>query len=133
MSRTKRMRRSAAEWSALVAECERSGLSRASFAEREGIHPGTFGFWASRLAPRRSKSPRAAKVSAPSEFVPVRVSTRGAQRTKAVSSSAITKSSASKRVEVVLGNGRRVRFDLSHAVDPRLAALLAVAEGGRGC
>ena len=56
MSKTKRLRREAADWSALVEACERSGQSRAAFAEREGIHPGTFGFWASRLATKRLKS-----------------------------------------------------------------------------
>lgn len=133
MSKTKRLRRKAADWSALVEACERSGLSRAAFAEREGIHPGTFGFWASRLAPKRSRSPRVAKVSALSGFVPVQVGARGARATEVVTSKVIAKSPTSNLVEVVLGNGRRVRFDISYAADPRLATLLALAEGGRRC
>ena len=131
MSKTKRVRRSAADWSALVAACERSGLSRSAFAESEGIHPGTFAFWASRLAPKRS--PRTAKVSAASGFVPVQVKTGALRSADMVSSKAMSYSSLQNPVEVMLGNGRRVRFDLSHAADPRLPALLVLAEGGRGC
>jgi hypothetical protein len=133
MSKTKRKRRNAADWSVLVEACEQSGLSRSAFAEREGIHPGTFGFWASRLAPKRSKSARGAKVAASSGFVPVQIGTRGTRPTEVVASKAITKSPTSNPVEVVLGNGRRVRFDLSCAADPRLATLLVLAEGGRRC
>jgi hypothetical protein len=129
MSKTKRLRRKAADWRALVEACERSGLSRAAFAEREGIHPGTFGFWASRLAPRRSRSSRGTKVAVPSGFVPVQIGTRGARGAEVMNGKVPT----SKRVEVVLGNGRRVRFDLSCAADPRLVTLLALAEGSRGC
>lgn len=133
MSKTKRLRRSAADWNALVEACERSGLSRAAFAEREGIHPGTFAFWASKLAPRRSCPTRAAKPPAPSGFVPVRVAAPGAQSTQVVRSKALSNASRANPVEVVLGNGRRVRFDLSHSSDPRLAMLLALADGGHGC
>jgi hypothetical protein len=133
MSKTKRLRRKAADWSALVEACERSGLSRAAFAEREGIHAGTFGFWASRLAPKRGKSSRGAKVSVPSGFVPVQIGSRVARPAEVVAGKVIAKALTSNPVEVVLGNGRRVRFDLSCAADPRLATLLALAEGGRGC
>lgn len=133
MSKTKRLRRKAADWSALVEACERSGLSRAAFAEREGIHPGTFGFWASRLAPRRSKSPRGSKVSAPSGFVPVQIGSRSARPAEVLDRKVVARTPTSKPVEVVLGNGRRVRFNLSYAADPRLATLLALAESNRGC
>lgn len=129
MSKTKRSRRKAADWSALVEACERSGLSRAAFAEREGLHPGTFGFWASRLAPRRSGTSRGTKVAAPSGFVPVQIGTRSARGAEEMKS----KAPISKPVEVVLGNGRRVRFDLSCAADPRLVTLLTLAESSRGC
>jgi hypothetical protein len=129
MSKTKRLRRKAADWSALVEACERSGLSRAAFAEREGIHPGTFGFWASRLAPRRSRASRGIKVAAPSGFVPVQIGPGGARGAEVKNS----KEPTTKPVEVVLGNGRRVRFDLSCAADPRLVGLLALAESSRGC
>jgi hypothetical protein len=133
MSKTKRLRRKAADWSVLVEACERSGLSRAAFAEREGIHPGTFGFWASRLAPKRLKSPGGAKVSAPSGFVPVQIGSRVARPAEVMAGKVSTKGQTSNPVEVVLSNGRRVRFDLSSAADPRLATLLALAEGGRRC
>lgn len=130
MSSTKhRIRRSAAEWSALVEACERSGLSRSEFAKREGLHRGTFAFWASRLAPKQS-SKRAASGSTP-PFIPVRV--RRTDARELVARAAPTPSSApgSEYVEIALVNGRRVRCQLSQVEDRRLAALLALAEGGR--
>lgn len=41
--------------------------------------------------------------------------------------------SSADSIEIALVNGRRVRCALSQVGDPRLAALLALAEGGRGC
>lgn len=137
-------RRTSAEWAVLVEACERSGLSRAAFAEREGVHPGTFSFWASRLAPKRSKRTKPAERGAASSFVPVRVRARvagaergvsGAGRVEMNKSAAVVVAHASSAdsIEIALSNGRRVRCALSQVGDPRLAALLVLAEGGRGC
>lgn len=135
-------RRSPAEWALLVEACERSGLTRAAFAEREGIHPGTFAFWASRLAPKQRKKANTAAQAA-SAFVPVRVRGRDADRHAAVgaargatSKSAVVvvpEGSTTESVEIGFANGRRVRFALTQVGDPRLAMLLALAEGGRAC
>jgi hypothetical protein len=121
-------RRSAAEWAVLVEACERSGLSRRQFAEREGVHPGTFGFWASRLAPRQSARRPATTAAAPS-FVPVRVRSAEERESGAHVAHAKSRATVSDKVEVVLSNGRRVRCQLSQVDDPRLSALLALAEG----
>jgi len=45
----------------------------------------------------------------------------------------VPNASATDSVEIALANGRRVRCTLAQAGDPRLAALLALAEGGRAC
>ena len=125
----------------MVEACERSGLSRAGFAEREGIHPGTFSFWASRIAPKRGSK---AEGAAASLLVPVRVRARGAAAERAVASAGrvamskpavvvVPNAAAGDSIEIALANGRHVRCMLSQVGDPRLAALLALAEGGRGC
>lgn len=137
-------RRTSAEWALLVEACERSGLSRAAFAEREGVHPGTFSFWASRLAPKRNKRTKTAERVAGSSFVPVRVRARVAASERDVAGAgrvgmnkpavvAVPHACATDGIEIALANGRRVRCTLSQVSDPRLAALLALAEGGRGC
>ncbi|HEX5658606.1 MAG TPA: hypothetical protein VFX59_15490 [Polyangiales bacterium] len=114
----------------MVEACERSGLRRKEFAKREGLHPGTFGFWASRLTPRQQSATRPATSEATPPFVAVRV--RGAQMHvgDAHATPVTPKSIVCGKVEVVLGNGRRVRCQLSQVDDPRLAVLLALAEGG---
>lgn len=137
--RTKAARRSSAEWASLIEACARSGLSRAAFAEREGIHPRTFTWWASRLGggtKRPVLEPKASSAPTMDEpkFVPVRVRTnasvgRRVARASADTSMARSESEASEGVEVVLSNGRRVRCDLAQVDDPRLAALFSLAEG----
>ena len=145
MSRSRStIRRSPAEWALLVEACERSGLSRAAFAEREGIHPGTFSFWASRLAPKRAKKLKRVERAETSSFVPVRVRARDAAAMRGGAGAGrvatgkgtvvvVPSASATDSVEIALANGRRVRCTLAQAGDPRLAALLALAEGGRAC
>jgi len=133
MSSTRsRIRRSAAEWSALVEASERSGLSRREFAKREGLHQGTFGFWASRLAPRQRATRPATSEATPS-FVPVRVRSAEKRGSGAHVTHVKSRAAVSEKVEVVLGNGRRVRCQLSQVDDPRLAALLVLAEGAARC
>lgn len=139
--RTKAVRRSSAEWASLIEACARSGLSRAAFAEREGIHRRTFTWWASRLGggtKRPEPAPKPASASAVDEpkFVPVRIRasvSAGRDALKGCAETSLTRSASSEGVEVVLSNGRRVRCDLSQVGDPRLAALFSVAEGVRVC
>ena len=124
-------RRSSAEWALLVEACERSGLSRAAFAERECIHPGTFSFWASRLAAKQGKTGKATVRAAASSFVPVRVQAREAapERGTAVRVgmsrslvAVVPSASAADSIEIALANVRRVRCALSQVGGPRLAA-----------
>jgi hypothetical protein len=66
------------EWSRVLAEHERSGLSVAEFARRRGISAGSLGWWR-HVARRRSAEPRGAKARATrgraerDRFVEVRV------------------------------------------------------------
>lgn len=131
MSKPRSARRSAAEWTDLVRAWEQSGLSQAAFAEREGVHVGTFGTWAWRLGAKRSKPAHVGKGPTPSVFVPVRVRV-GKTQTGASVTTAV-KSCILETVEVVLSNGRSIRCNLSQVGDSRLATLLAVAEGVRKC
>ena len=131
MSSTRRAkRRKAADWSALVEACERSGLSRSEFALQEGLHRGTFGYWASRLSPKRGAK-RSTGPAPRSAFVPVRV--HGAEKRRAGEhvTGAPSRSQGVDKVDVVLANGRRVRCSLSQVEDPRLAVLLTLADGVR--
>lgn len=122
------IRRSAADWSALVEAFKRSGLSRRDFANQEGLHGGTFGYWASRLAPKGGVKGTKATASRPA-FEPVRV--RVPEGRGEPVARGLLRGQAVEGVEVVLTNGRRVRCRLSQADDPRLAVLLTLADGVR--
>lgn len=125
MSKTnERLRRSRQEWVELVEACERSGLSRKTFAAREGLYERTFFWWASKLSPVRSS-----KVTAHGPFIPVSVR---AEPPEAVPVH-LTTSSKISMIEIVLANGRLVRCDLAQANDPRLASLVALAESHGRC
>jgi hypothetical protein len=119
-----RRRRSRQEWVELVSACERSGLSRKTFAAREGLKERTFAWWASQLAPAR-----ASNVTAQGRFIPVRVRGELAAEETVRSATNIEPS----MIEIVLANGRLVRCDLAQASDPRLANLVALAEGAGRC
>ena len=115
-----------------------SGLSKTAFAAREGINLGTFKWWAYRLGygNRRVVERESAKASSADKvtFVPVRV--RASVHSRAAQESAratVAPQPSPSGVEVVLANGRRVRCDLAHVEDPRLAALLTLAEGVLAC
>ncbi len=45
-----------AQWATRIARWERSGLTAARFAEREGINPGTLSFWKWKLRQRAQTS-----------------------------------------------------------------------------
>lgn len=119
-----RRRRSRQEWTELVGAYARSGLSRKTFAAREGLQERTFVWWASKLAPAR-----ASRVTVEGRFIPVRVRGESAEE-EAVRSATSLRTST---VEIVLANGRLVRCDLAQANDPRLANLVALAERDGRC
>jgi hypothetical protein len=121
---SERRRRSRQEWVELVQACERSGLSRKTFAAREGLQERTFVWWASKLAPAR-----APQASAQGRFISVRVGGELAGEEAARTTTSIKSST----VEIVLANGRLVRCDLAQANDPRLANLVALAERAGRC
>ena len=120
-----KVRRTRAEWIALIDACERSGLGRREFAEREGLHERTFAWWAAKLAPSGAKRGRPRRDP---PFVPV-VSI-GVSEPKA--STARVPLGASP-VEIVLGNGRVLRCDLEQASDERLVLLIALTERMPAC
>ena len=124
-------RRSRAEWSKLVEECERSGLDRRAFADREGLHAGTFGWWASRLSTKRTK----ARSASATDFVPVRIRVPEVARSVAKTAPAVVsrETPVPSAVELVLTNGRRLRLDLGQTNDPRLVALIAIVESSARC
>lgn len=114
-----------------------SGLSQTAFAEREAVNLGTFKWWAYRLghgsrgAAERESAKTIAEEAA--TFVPVRVRASARSLARKSARSPVASQSASSGIEIVLANGRRVRCDLAHAEDPRLAALLTLADAVRVC
>jgi len=66
-----------AQWRAVVAACQRSGLSQAEFCRRRGIAPGTLAFWKYTLKHAAAVGPRPAATPPPPPpgptFLPVRV------------------------------------------------------------
>jgi len=95
-----RRNRNRAEWSRLVAELSRSGLSRQEFAEQHGLNVRSLENWIHRfrreeLAPTMSRSAMAAG------FVPVRVRRDEGQATK---------DAAPAVIEVRLGANVGLRF-----------------------
>jgi hypothetical protein len=78
-SGTRRVRRTAGQWEALLAEQARSGLTQEAFCRMRGLVYSTFGMWRARLrgkvtdagVKRRSITPRAAFIELPSFAPPV--------------------------------------------------------------
>ena len=70
-------RRSAAEWSVLLEEWQRSGESKDVFARERGLVPSTFRWWATELGRRDAGRPaKTAGQRAPAKaamFLPVRM------------------------------------------------------------
>jgi hypothetical protein len=124
--RGKRPARSRAAWLEEVKRWRSSGQRAETYARAHGLHPGTLAFWASRLrhefegktAPRTSGMRPA--------FVPVRVASKpkGSKRT--------LESACCGEFEVVLTNGRRVRFSGAYPMGA-LGQVLAAVEGGAAC
>lgn len=100
----------------LLAECEDGGLSRAAFARRRKLNPGTFGWWSSEIRrrdARRARRGQASEVDAPS-FVDVVV-----RRDEP----------APVFFEIELSEGRRVRVPSGFAAEDLSSRLLTVVEG----
>lgn len=122
-------RRTRHEWIELMAAFERSGLSRREFAEREGIHRRTFAWWASNLTATKRRATKPREVP---WFVPVRVSASELEAGSVVAPVA-SQSKSAPPIEVLLGNGRIVRWPMAQAGDSRLGLVLAIVEGSSAC
>jgi transposase len=110
MATTTRRKASAAQWAERVQRWQQSGLTAEHFGRREGLDPRQLRWWKWSLQKRAAAGEGASVAS----FLPVRV----------VSPAPTAAPSA---VEIVLGNGRRVR--VLGPVDPEvLAAVLEAAE-----
>ena len=109
VTRSRRPRRSVAEWREEIAGWKRSGLSASEYAADHDVAASSLFAWSRRirLAPEPAPEPRVS-------FVPVRVTAEAL--------------SSSFEVEVSLGNGRRVRArgDVDAA---RFARMLDALEG----
>jgi transposase len=118
----KRPRRAKAEWVEEVGRWRRSGQSAAEYAAAHGLHPGTLGWWGSRIGSAATVQVGTQR-SEPVRFLPVRVTERRV---------ATALATPKGEVEVVLRNGRRVRIcgDFQNDV---VARLLDIAEGGDRC
>lgn len=94
-------------WGWVLRQWRASGLTQAEFCRRRGIPVGNFSWWKCRMGSR--------PLAAPAEFVPLGVLTRAPQQS---------------RLEVVLSNGRRLRFGVE--VDPGHVSRLVAALDGAG-
>lgn len=109
MATTTRRKASAAQWAERVQRWQQSGLTAEHFGRREGLDPRQLRWWKWSLGKRAAGSEGASVTS----FLPVRV--------------VAAPTAAPSAVEIVLGNGRRVR--VLGPVDPGLlAAVLEAAE-----
>lgn len=113
----------ASRWRRLLGDWERSGLSQAAFCRERGLSPQTFSGWKRELGRRDAlRAPGSGRAEGRMGFVPVRVvGTRGRDGERFAGG-----------LEVVLGNGRRIR--VGAGVDAALLArVVAVLEGGPSC
>jgi transposase len=110
MATTTRRRASAAHWAERVQRWQQSGLTAEHFSRREGLDPRQLRWWKWSLGKRTAPGEGASVTS----FLPVRVV-------------AAAPTAAPSAVEIVLGNGRRVRV-LGPVDADVLAAVLEAAE-----
>src|SRR5690606_19620624 len=118
----RRPRRARAAWVEEVEAWRTSGQSATEYADARGLHAGTLQAWWSRL--RREARPARGAGGATPRFVPVRVG-----RTERV----LERSPSSGELEVVLGNGRRVRVtgaDRAHSPSSPRSPAEAASSGG---
>lgn len=118
----RRPRRTRSEWACEVAQWRGSGRSAAEYARERGLKHGTLLWWSTQLK-REPKQEAAERADAPAvAFLPLRV--RSPRPAASASEAAC--------VEVILGNGRRVRV-VGEVDVAQLARVLAAAEGGERC
>jgi hypothetical protein len=117
----KRARRSRAEWLEEVRRWRESGQSAAEYSAERGLHSGTLGGWASKVRDVVAARPGGNRPRK-SVFVPLRVAQAPTTSAKA----------GLGEIEVVLLNGRRVRFSGNFEGEV-VARLLAIVEGGAAC
>jgi len=124
--RSKRPARSRADWLEEVKRWRQSGQRAGAYARAHGIHPGKLACWGSLLRAEVAAAlgPKAGRISA--TFVPVRITAKP----KASKSSA--EQAAGGEFEVVLTNGRRVRFTGAYSVSA-LGRVLDAVEGRSAC
>jgi len=103
---TKAAERRREHWGRVLRQWQASGLTQAEFCRQRGIPVGNFSWWKRRLGDRPT---------APPGFVPLGVLTRAPQH---------------PRLEVVMNNGRRLRFGVE--VDPEKLGRLVAALDGTG-
>jgi hypothetical protein len=119
-----------AQWRAVVAACQRSGLSQVEFCRRRGIAPGTLAFWkytlkhAAAVGPRPPAAGAQPAPTAPA-FLPVRVVPALASPPP---SEPLAEAGA---VEIVLATGRLVR--VRGRVDPAWLGQLVRALDAAPC
>jgi hypothetical protein len=124
--RGKRPARSRAAWLDEVKRWRSSGQRAEAYARSHGLHPGTLAFWASRLRHEfDGKSTRRTSGERPA-FLPVRVSSKTNARKCSL------EQAGGGEFEVVLTNGRRVRFSGAYPMGA-LGQVLAAVEGGAAC
>jgi hypothetical protein len=114
-------RRSRSEWEREVAQWRSSGRSAADYARERGVKAGTLLWWSAQL--KRKRTPVRGVEATPVAFLPLHVRETHPERSVMATGSTI---------EVILGNGRRVRVVGQVDVE-QLERVLAAAEGGDRC
>jgi hypothetical protein len=112
MSTRQKTRRSAEEWSRLVAAWRASGETSRVFAARHQLNAGTLLYWSYRLS-KASKRPRPAKSTKVANFVEVQVAEFAAPSKH----ENIATTASGGTMEVVTRSGRIIRWEGSMNVD----------------
>jgi hypothetical protein len=123
-----------AHWREALGDWARSGLSKVAFCRERGLASSAFYWWKAELAGRdaarrsrssRRSSPKPQEAKAKPAFVAVRVATGTVDGAATLSKAS---GAADRAVEVVLGNGRRVRVGAGFKGE-LLAQVVRVLEG----
>lgn len=127
--KTRRRRR--ADWVVLVERYRASGLDRETFSTREGVKPGTLGWWVSRL--RRgtdTKEGRASPMAVPrsASFIPVRVVVASTPPSSPVAAVGVDPAQTGARVELVLSHGAVLRVDPEWLSERGMARVATLAK-----
>jgi hypothetical protein len=121
---TRRHRRTKAEWTKLVEEWRRSGLSSDEYAKQHNLGRLNLLKWAARLAPDRRKDGDPHNQGRnPTRFIPLQLASEGQTRRQEQLQGSI-------ELELPDGCLVRVRGEVSSAV---LAKVLAAVQGPKSC